>query len=363
VGERAAAIVASHPDHHVYIHNIRPRRGQHGNVRWVDVGDDFWHPDRLARLGVTVAHLHFGFELIPRDLLGHWVDSLRRHGIGLVHTVHDLENPHLVQQTEFQELVGDLVAAADALVTLTDGAAAETARRWGRRPTVIAHPHVADHPFDGSVVRTVGGLANLGMPRPNLDLDALSATADALAGEGCSFHVHIEPRGLAEASRIVRRRLEGLARHPATQLIVAPRCSDDDLWLRLRRTMIVLLPYRWGTHSGLLEAARDCGAVPLAPQTVGHYVEQGAAPYASPLHISDAIGALLRDRSLANPTSCIAEQRMVERDTIAAAHDAIYRRLSVQGRMGRHRTVPGGGDPTASARPRPNHGSCGNIDG
>jgi len=37
-----------------------------------------------------------------------------------------------------------LIPEADGLITLTAGAAAEVAARWGRRPTVLPHPHVVD---------------------------------------------------------------------------------------------------------------------------------------------------------------------------------------------------------------------------
>ena len=42
----------------------------------------------------------------------------------------------------------------------------------------------------------------------------------------------------------------------------------------------MVLPYRWGTHSGLLEAAHDLGTPTLAP-AFGGYADQGA-------HVVDA---------------------------------------------------------------------------
>ena len=41
---------------------------------------------------------------------------------------------------------------------------------------------------------------------------------------------------------------------------------------------LLFLPYRWGTHSGLLEAAHDLGTPVLAP-SCGAYHDQGAHTY------------------------------------------------------------------------------------
>ena len=81
------------------------------------------------------------------------VDELKRHNKPLVYTVHDLRNPHHPEPTAHDEQQDVLVAAANALITLTPGAARAVSERWGRNAVVLPHPHVLDS-------------ARIGRPRP-----------------------------------------------------------------------------------------------------------------------------------------------------------------------------------------------------
>ena len=60
----------------------------------------------------------------------------------LVLTVHDLAHPHLADPARHDAALDVLVPAADAVLTLTAGAAAEIRARWGREAVVVPHPHV-----------------------------------------------------------------------------------------------------------------------------------------------------------------------------------------------------------------------------
>ncbi len=51
------------------------------------------------------------------------------------------------------------------------------------------------------------------------------------------------------------------------------RLDDDRLEALVRRAHVTVLPYRWGTHSGWLELARDLGTRVVAP-TGGQYRDQ-----------------------------------------------------------------------------------------
>ncbi len=72
-------------------------------------------------------------------------------------------------------------------------------------------------------------------------------------------------------------RADGVAdRRPAAgELEVAAHdCyTDDELWDYLESLDLSVLPYRFGTHSGWLEACHDLGTTVLAP-SCGFYVQQ-----------------------------------------------------------------------------------------
>ncbi len=103
-------------------------------ARWVRA-----HADEF-----DVMHVHFGFDDQSPDALRQLTDALTEHRKPFVLTVHDLRNPHHGEPELHDAQLGVLVSAADAVITLTPGAAAEIRRRWGRDAHVLPHPHVVD---------------------------------------------------------------------------------------------------------------------------------------------------------------------------------------------------------------------------
>jgi beta-1,4-mannosyltransferase len=298
--------VVHHPSDHCYVRHIG-----HGRPR---VAPCVWDVGALRRHRVDVVHLHFGFEGRPPDELAAWAGDLADAGIALVHTVHDVDNPHLTDQGDHHRAVGVLVSQALALTTLTDAAADVIRCRHGRRPIVMAHPHVvplaemvrrhrAARPREGVYVHAATG-------RPNLDLDAIARVATAAARP--AVLVHVRP----QAPSAVIEALDGLARRGRLILDVRSRLGDDELWDRLGAAELVLLPYRWGTHSGLLEAAHDLGTPVLAP-AFGGFADQGAHVYRDDpaARIAPAIAA---------PPAVTVQDRLRARHALRTAHRRLH---------------------------------------
>ena len=91
-----------------------------------------------------VMHVQFGFDAQSAEALAGLVTELRRCGKRLVYTAHDLRNPHHAVRQAHDAHLDVLIPAADEVITLTPGAAAEIERRWGREPVVLPHPHVIE---------------------------------------------------------------------------------------------------------------------------------------------------------------------------------------------------------------------------
>ena len=299
--------VAHLPATHPYVHNAC------GSVRSRPV--DVWDVDALRARGVRVVHVHFGFETRTADDLARWAASLRRAGIGLVHTVHDLDNPHLVDQAPFHRAVEVLVGAADRLLTLTPTAAADVAAHFGRRPDVVPHPHVV--PLDRMVRRQTGSRGGVyvhaATMRPNVDLDLLESLAGCARNVG-GIRVHVR-RGFERSARGAR--LLALGAAPGVHVELVGELTDEELWERLETAAAVVLPYRWGTHSGLLEAAHDLGTPVLAPP-VGSYAAQGARTLPSGFRADDVVGAS------GSWAGLDAGARRHQRDAVRAAHRSCY---------------------------------------
>jgi hypothetical protein len=337
---RVASVPAAHP----YVQHLSSPEGPDGVVRLDDVpvpgapGSRWWPPPMLEPAWVRahagdfdLLHVHFGFETRTPDELEHLVAALQRAGRPLVVTVHDLRNPHLVDPGPHLAALDVLVGGADAVITLTAGAAGEIRRRWSRAAEVIAHPHLVD-------------LDRIGGPRPAHDgfvvgLHAKSERANndsvalvrvlagavvSLPGGRLRIRAHEDARGLA-----VARAVADLA-SDRVEVVVHPRLSDRDLWDDLSALDVSVLPYRYGTHSGWLEMCHDLGTTVLAP-TCGYYAEQG--PSLSFHHdeagldaasLVTAVGLAYRQRPGWRWTRA---DRRAQRAEIARAHRRLYLRV------------------------------------
>ena len=312
---------------------------------------------------VDVVHLHFGFDAAsPADLRA-WVRALREEGIPLVLTLHDLVNPHFTDQRDHLARLDVLVPAADALITLTAGAATEIEQRWGRSAEVLAHPHVA--PLDV-----------IGLPRPGdeddehdegsadgerpfvvgIDLKSLRANvvgepvarivSEAVATLPNAELVVDLHRDVLDPShprhdRFLLQSLADLEERGRLRVAVHERRSDDELWEHLRGLDLAVLPYAFGTHSGWVEACYDLGTTVLAPRT-GHWVEQqpmltfgwrpGEDPDEGQVFSAIQLAFWDRPRWQADPTD-----RAEQQAALSDRHEQLYAAL-----LGRSATAPTG---------------------
>ena len=220
-------------------------------------------------------HLHFGFDHLTPEGLGRWVLELRRHDLPLVFTVHDLRNPHHDTAGQHDAQLDILLAAAAQVLTLTDAAADVLYRRWGRQAIVVPHPHVAD--LDTLPVhrapQRLAGIHLKDLRRNVVEPSRLVAAAarGASAADG-RLRVDVHP-GVLDRPELAGVR--ELAAAGAIELHPHQRFSDDELIGYLAGIDVSVLPYRFGTHSGWLEACRDVGTRVVAP-TCGFYRDQWA---------------------------------------------------------------------------------------
>jgi hypothetical protein len=296
-----------------------------------------------------VFHIHFGFDACSPSLLHELVAVLAEFGKPLVLTVHDLRNPHHDTPAAHDEHLDILVPAADALITLTAGAAAEIERRWGRVARVVPHPHVLD--LADLLSREVGASGaprtsaaaaqsrpflvglHLKSMRPCMSgapvVAALMDTVEEMGNATLRIDVH---RDVAEADGDRHDAVLVEALHAAhargAQLHVHDFFSDAQLWAYLADLDVSVLPYRYGTHSGWLEACRDLGTAVAAP-TCGYYADQGPV-FSFGLNEAglDAVSltrAVWAARAAGRPAPLCAVTRTAQRERIAALHEQIYR--------------------------------------
>ena len=356
-GGPASLTIASVPCGHVYVRHLSPLSGG-GPDRLMDpdpsrpgraAASVWWppamlDPDWAAAAEFDVFHLHFGFDASTPGQLRELVRTLRDRGKPLVFTVHDLRNPHHQDRSLHDAQLDVLVPAADELVTLTPGAAAAIDRRWGRGAQVLPHPHVV--PLQVMAVSLGVRRKWLQSPfrvglhlkslRPSMAplriLPTLVSTVADLEGAVLQVNGHrdvFDPAGAHHDAELVHflRAEEARGR---LELVVHDYLSDAALWSYLTSLDVSVLPYRFGTHSGWLEACRDLQTTVVAP-SCGFFAEQG--PVLSYVHDENRFDARsLRDALTHAFThrprlGASIDERRQQRHRVATAHDVLYRSL------------------------------------
>lgn len=268
---RSALRVASVPFGGAYLDAVLPE----GAVRvgpatspspWLDA-------DHLvaAAAEVDVLHVHSGHQAIGGTELEAWTAAVRRTGIPLVVTVHQLRPAEGDSPARHRAQLAALLATAEVVLTLTPGAADEIADRYGRTAIVLAHPSLAaPTPGIGRETRLVG--LHLGRLGPGIAQPAAlvrGALSGAVSGGG-RLRVDVHPdvdlaaalpelAGYADAGDLELRR---------------GRPHDATGWIRnLQELHVSVLPHRACTHSSWVELCRDAGTRVVVPRG-GHLTQQ-----------------------------------------------------------------------------------------
>jgi beta-1,4-mannosyltransferase len=350
--------IATVPATHVYVRHLDdpvtptvtrvadPSGDDHRTPCFLD--PDWWR-EEAPGFDLDVLHVHFGFEYHPPSQLEAVCTEARRLGVGVVHTVHDLRNPNHPTPDLHERSLAVWMRYADELITLTPWAARRIERSHRRRSTVLPHPHVVPLPEltwrasaprrrHADDVRIGLHLKSLRANMFGADLlrAALDALADQPAGVRLRVHLHSEladPDGRCHDAELVALASQAAARVDARMdLHVHPYLSDDELWDLIASCDAYVLPYRFGTHSGLLEACRDLGTAVVAP-ALGGYVDQGAhhtfavGPDGS-LDAGSLADALRAAATGERPDPVPVHDRRRQRAELAAGHLDVYRRAA-----------------------------------
>ncbi|MFJ4632943.1 glycosyltransferase family 1 protein [Streptomyces sp. NPDC088847] len=346
--------VASVPAGHVYVRHCSAQEGD-GVTRLADprpngapsTSQRWWPPVMLDPDWVSahhqdfdVFHLQFGFDAQSPAQLTALTDVLRRHGKPFVYTVHDLRNPHQLDPATHDAALDVLVPAADQLITLTPGAAEVISDRWNRTACVLPHPHVVELPLL-TRARPASDRFRVGVHakslRPNMAVlpvvRILAATVAELPDAELHVNIHrdvADPTATAHNPQLMQT-LRELAGDGRISLAVHDYFDDEQLWDYLQSIDVSVLPYRFGTHSGWLEACHDLGTAVAAPDC-GFYAQQ--RPCLTYGHSQDAgldpeslRKAVLRAYEEQPAPRATERHRARERAELASAHHALYARL------------------------------------
>jgi hypothetical protein len=311
--------VVSVPHRDPYVDAVMPadvvRVGrEQGPSPWLDPAYLTAHADE-----VDVVHVHSGYGHLPEDEIVCFTEAIRRTGVPLVTTVHQLRDPAQPLPARHDAHLRALLATAEVVFTLTPGAADEIADRYGRTPIVVAHPSIAAPDPEGGGERGVVGLAlrsGTCMPEPAA---LVRAALNGAVNGGGRLRLFVEPG-------FVLPRLGEMARSASLEL----EPLDEERWAaQLQELHVAVLPQSRGTHSTELEICRDVGTRVVAPScgwfadqwsdvvTYGNDEEQGF----DPVSLNGAVAAALTRPA---PRPADRAWREQQRTAVQEVHAQVY---------------------------------------
>jgi hypothetical protein len=233
----------------------------------------WWDPEHLVATAgdVDVLHVHSGYSALSRAQLDMWTAAVRRSGLPLVVTVHQLGPAEGVSLARHRAQLAALLATAEVVLTLTPGAADEIADRYGRTAIVVAHPSLAaPTPGINRETRLVGlYLGRLGPEVAEPGALVRGALSGAVSGGG-RLRVDVHPDVDVEAV------LPELAGYAAAGQLELRRSHPRDATACVRNLQelhVSVLPDRRCTHSSWVELCRDAGTRVVVPRG-GHLAQQ-----------------------------------------------------------------------------------------
>jgi hypothetical protein len=295
---------------------------------------------------VDIVHLHgLPLRLTPEEVAD-TADAVRSAGTPLVVTGYHLRDPAGRQGEAYAAQLDALVPRADAVITLTEPAAAEMRRRWRVSPIVLPHPHVVDfvrmrqerQRFRRGEFLVGTHLAALNLPTdPARLMTALTRAVARLQSRGLRIrlvaHLHrtvLDPGAAGFNPRLVRR-LDELVRGCGGLLRVHRPFTEAQLWDHLFSLDVSVVPGLHGSHSVWPEACADLGTQALLPTGTHATAQRPCLVYADSGDVDATTDSLLTSLTTAVEQGCVwradPEERWAERIKVAESLRNLYERL------------------------------------
>jgi hypothetical protein len=252
---------------------------------------------------VDVVHVHG----VPPRLSAHDVDAAvvatREAGLPLVVTAYHLSDPAGTDEAHYGAQLEVLMHAADAVVTITPGAAEELQRRFGVTATVLPHPHAVDFVRmrrarpDGRHSLVVGThLGSLRMPGdPVAFVRSLADAVTQVPEARLVVHLHdhlLDPDSSRYSPEVIGA-VQGIVADAGGVARAHRPMTDSQLWDHLFSLDVSVVPPLFGSHSIWPEACHDLGTHLVLPGASHAAQQRPCLTYATDDQVPDV--ASLRD--------------------------------------------------------------------
>lgn len=289
--KRHAIRVLSLPSYHPY----NKRFDNQGEIAFVNPDCDFFSnkefcsskylDENFPVTAYDVVHIHFEYYLTSSDVLKSLLQYFRKNKKPVVWTCHDRSS--LLDEATGCEHEALLSKRVDAITTLTRGCAQFISSRFQLdkdKIKVIPHGYIA-HPAvvarEAKKFKKNENIFTIHVGDFRKNKEFVFSIRDFLSCpqlNDAKLQVIFRPINIYhddDDDEIKRQRdvFCDLIKHPRVIVISNPYISDDLLIRAFLVSHAIILPYKWGTHSGQLELARDCGCH-VVSSNVGFYKEQ-----------------------------------------------------------------------------------------
>lgn len=285
--------VLSLPSYHPYNRRFDDRR----NITFVNPGSDSfadknsctpeYFEENYPPDSYDVVHIHFEYYLIPIGALENLLKYFKARHKPIVWTCHDRKS--LIEESSAGDYEQLLHRYADDITTLTKGCSQWLKLQYGLYGPAkskikiiphgyLIHPSIVENqakeaPKNRNLFTMLIGDFRKSKEFNHSIRDFLECTD---LPEDAHLQVIFRPLNICSDDPSTQERLrefQELIKNPRIITICMETIPDEVIIKAFVSSHAVILPYLWGTHSGQLEMARDCGCH-VAVSDVGYYKEQ-----------------------------------------------------------------------------------------
>ncbi len=227
-----------------------------------------------------IVHIHFSFDHVPLRQFIKTLEYFREHRKPIVWTCHS-RTPQRIKNYENNQYQKTLFLFADKIISPTLGCASWIRKNWGNHnaPISIIPLGFMAHP---KLVRKISKRVKknqklftmlIGNFRENREfIHSINAFLKCNELKNIRLQLIFKPVSETKTNDNIRQFMR-IINHPRIISIQQSNVPNETLIKAFVRSHSIILPYLWGTHSGQLELARDCGCH-VSISNVGYYKEQ-----------------------------------------------------------------------------------------
>jgi len=238
----------------------------------------------FPRSSYDLVHIHFEYRNIKITQLKELLQYFKRIKKPIIWTVHDRRsNDDNSEDLAYEKL---LFEYSDKIITLTESCKEWVGSTFGLHKTVIEvlpHGYIEDPRKIKEMMKEVKKDPDLftilyGNFRPNKEVYEIVNTFLLLSKlKNARLRLMFNPVNFYDNNERLKidlyNFLSSIRGEKRIEINCEPFIEHDQITRSFLESHAIILPYKWGTHSGQIELARDCGCYAVTPN-VGFYREQ-----------------------------------------------------------------------------------------